>query len=214
MNNDILPPGQRKTNTAKQKKPAELDVSTSALDKVMPKPDASIDLKDDKKLEKKRRFAFISHLKHHHWHHMNKAEKIMMAAGALLIVIALFGCIYAFATANPQTKLNDKIVHTKKKPVDNRVAAPLTGLLIDPTLAKRPVTAIMIENSLDARPQSGLQDAGVVFEAIAEAGIKRFLELFQDTRPGYIGPVRSLRPYYIDFGWPYQAAIAHVGGSP
>jgi hypothetical protein len=40
------------------------------------------------------------------------------------------------------------------------------------------------------------------------------LALFQDTRPGYIGPVRSLRPYYIDFGWPYQASIAHVGGSP
>ena len=72
----------------------------------------------------------------------------------------------------------------------------------------------MIENSLDARPQSGLQDAGVVYEAIAEGGITRFLALFQDNQPQYIGPVRSLRPYYIDFAVPFDASIAHVGGSP
>jgi hypothetical protein len=72
----------------------------------------------------------------------------------------------------------------------------------------------MIENSPDARPQSGLQDAGVVVEAIAEGGITRFLTLFQESQPQYIGPVRSLRPYYIDFAAPFQAGIAHVGGSP
>jgi hypothetical protein len=72
----------------------------------------------------------------------------------------------------------------------------------------------MIENSHDARPQSGLQDAGVVYEAIAEAGITRFLAVFQDAQPQYIGPVRSLRPYYIDYAAPYQASIVHVGGSP
>jgi len=38
--------------------------------------------------------------------------------------------------------------------------------------------------------------------------------LFQDTQPQYIGPVRSLRPYYIDFVSPFDAGIAHVGGSP
>jgi hypothetical protein len=72
----------------------------------------------------------------------------------------------------------------------------------------------MIENSDDARPQSGLQDAGVVYEAIAEAGITRFLALFQDASPQYIGPVRSLRPYYIDYASAFQASIVHVGGSP
>src|SRR5262249_44865010 len=71
-----------------------------------------------------------------------------------------------------------------------------------------------IENSDDARPQSGLQEAGVVYEAIAEAGITRFMALFQETGPQYIGPVRSLRPYYIDFAAPFQASIVHVGGSP
>jgi hypothetical protein len=71
----------------------------------------------------------------------------------------------------------------------------------------------MIENSPDARPQSGLRDAGVVYEAVAEGGITRFLALFQDTEPTYVGPVRSVRPYYLDFLGPYDGAIAHVGGS-
>ena len=44
----------------------------------------------------------------------------------------------------------------------------------------------MIENSLEARPQSGLSQAGVVFEAVAEGGITRFLALFQDEQPGSI----------------------------
>ena len=77
----------------------------------------------------------------------------------------------------------------------------------------KPVTAIMIENSPDARPHSGLKQAEVVYEAIAEGGITRFLTLFQQHKPQLIGPVRSLRMYYVDWLAPYQASVAHVGGS-
>ena len=72
----------------------------------------------------------------------------------------------------------------------------------------------MIENSLDARPQSGINQAGVIFEAIAEGGITRFITLYQEAQPQYVGPVRSLRPYYIDWAAAFDAPIAHVGGSP
>jgi hypothetical protein len=72
----------------------------------------------------------------------------------------------------------------------------------------------MIENSLDARPQSGLDQAGVVFEAIAEAGITRFLALYQDTQPNYLGPVRSARPYYVRWCLSFDCDYGHVGGSP
>lgn len=71
----------------------------------------------------------------------------------------------------------------------------------------------MIENSLDARPQSGIKQAGVVYEAIAEGGITRFLTLHQEDKPQLIGPVRSVRPYFVDWLTPYQASVAHVGGS-
>ena len=85
--------------------------------------------------------------------------------------------------------------------------------MADRASVTKPVTAIMIENSPDARPQSGLKDAEVVYEAIAEGGITRFLALYQQHAPSLVGPVRSLRPYYLSWATPYDASIAHVGGS-
>lgn len=100
-----------------------------------------------------------------------------------------------------------------EKPVKTTEPSKLTGVEVKPELNKRSVTAVMIENSLDARPQSGLASAGVVFEAIAEGGITRFLTLFQEDQPKNLGPVRSVRPYYVDWLQGFDASVAHVGGS-
>lgn len=103
-------------------------------------------------------------------------------------------------------------VMAKEQPTIYR--SPLTGKQVDSEAAtKQLVTAIMIENSPDARPQSGLKEAGVVFGAIAEGGIIRFLALYQESKPQLIGPVRSLRPYYIDWLAPFDPSVAHIGGS-
>ena len=92
--------------------------------------------------------------------------------------------------------------------------SPLTGLEVsDEAATTQPVTAVMIENSPEARPQSGLKDSGVVFEAIAEGGITRFAALYQEQKPSLIGPVRSVRMYYVDWIAAFNASIAHVGGS-
>lgn len=92
--------------------------------------------------------------------------------------------------------------------------SPLTGVEVpDEAATKQQVTGIMIENSPDARPQSGLKDSGVVFEAIAEGGITRFAVLYQEQKPELVGPVRSLRPYYLEWMRPFDASIVHVGGS-
>src|SRR5262249_15833287 len=107
-----------------------------------------------------------------------------------------------------------------KKVIAQKVTAPavtlstLSGLPVDPAVNQRPVTGVMIENSVQARPQSGLNQAGVVFEAIAEGGITRFLALYQDTTPDNVGPIRSARPYYEQWALGFDAGYAHVGGSP
>ncbi len=100
------------------------------------------------------------------------------------------------------------------KPRPKEYFAPLTGLKVgtEDDLTK-PVYAIMIENNLEGRPQSGLKDAEVVYEAIAEGGITRFMAFYQQNRPSLIGPVRSIRPYDINWAVPYQASLVHVGGS-
>lgn len=101
----------------------------------------------------------------------------------------------------------------KKKVVAPKFYSPLTGAETSEDLTKRHITAIMIENSPDARPQSGLKDAGVIFEAVAEGGITRFIALYQEGRPGLIGPVRSVRPYYVEWAAGFDPAVAHIGGS-
>ena len=73
----------------------------------------------------------------------------------------------------------------------------------------------MIENHVDARPQSGLSGADVVYEAVAEGGITRFLAMFYCQDAGKVGPVRSARTYFIDFASEYGdfPLYAHVGGA-
>lgn len=219
MDSDILRPRQSKTKTIKKMARSAI---VSEHPKLSEQPSASIaDIKpmvvaDDSSPAKKLSLANIRSNAHpKHWYNLTKPEKLVLLGGLTAIFIAIvtssYILIFKAPASIPLASTPPKVVAAPKP---TTVAAPLTGLQIEPALASRPVTAIMIENSLDARPQSGLQDAGIVFEAIAEGGITRFVALYQDSRPQYIGPVRSLRPYYIDFSVPFDAAIAHVGGSP
>lgn len=114
----------------------------------------------------------------------------------------------------PEPKVNNTT--TTKKVVEKPKTiyySPLSGEAVADQTATKAVTAIMLENSPDARPQSGLKDAEVVYEAVAEGGITRFLALYQQKQPETIGPVRSIRMYYVDWLTPYNASVAHVGGS-
>ncbi len=76
--------------------------------------------------------------------------------------------------------------------------------------------AVMIENHEDARPyHTGLQDAVMVQEFLVEGFISRFVALFDARRmPKEVGPVRSLRPYFLDAVAPWTRTIFHAGGSP
>lgn len=142
----------------------------------------------------------------------NKKIIVVSAITGLLIVFITLLWYYVLR-AEPAPPATPTVVKKEEPPKPTTVPSPLTGVLVKPELAKLPTTGVMIENSPDARPQSGLYDAGVVFEAIAEGGITRFLALFQESQPSQIGPVRSVRPYYLDFLKPFDAPIAHAGGS-
>jgi hypothetical protein len=79
---------------------------------------------------------------------------------------------------------------------------------------KRRPLAVMIENHEEARPQSGLTSADIVYEAVAEGGITRFMALFYcNLADVQVGPVRSARTYFLDWLGEYDALYAHVGGA-
>lgn len=91
--------------------------------------------------------------------------------------------------------------------------APLTGMPSEEPITRRPL-AIMINNAPAARPQSGLIDADVVYEVLAEGGVTRLVSLYQSkTDNAKIGPIRSIRPYMIDLGESYHAVTVHAGAS-
>ncbi len=77
---------------------------------------------------------------------------------------------------------------------------------------KRPL-AVMVENHVDARPALGLSRADIIYEAVAEGGITRFMSLFLCQDVGDIAPIRSARTYFLDWLSEYEASYAHVGGA-
>lgn len=89
----------------------------------------------------------------------------------------------------------------------------INGNLVDADKAKLRPIAVVIENHSDSRPQSGLTDAEIVYETLAEGGITRFLAIFQTREPREMGPVRSARPYFNFIANMWSAPIAHAGGS-
>jgi hypothetical protein len=99
-------------------------------------------------------------------------------------------------------------------PSPKTVPALLDGVGVEPgSDALRPL-AVMIENHPEARPQSGLNSASIVYEALAEGGITRFMALYRDARqPVRVGPVRSARVYYVELANEYGAFYAHAGGN-
>lgn len=181
-----------------------VDDSTGAI-QPPPKKDKPTDRKDNKSWKEK----FLSRGLEV-WPHTEKQKKIGVAAIAVLLV---FGSITTYAL----NKILKRPFEISSSTImfEPRTTSPsrLTGVEISNKLNERHVTSIMIENSPDARPQSGLYDAGVVFEAIAEGGITRFNALYLESRPDYIGPIRSVRPYYIDLFLPFDPSFVHAGGS-
>lgn len=140
--------------------------------------------------------------------------QISMGVAAAIVILVGGGVTYAMTRPAKVENTQLAKVAPKPKPTPPPPTSPLTGMAVSAEDAKRPVTGVMIENTTFARPQSGLKEAGVVYEAIAEAGITRFLALYQEAKPANIGPVRSARPYYVDWAHSFDAAYGHVGGSP
>ncbi|MGM1049871.1 MAG: DUF3048 domain-containing protein [Bacillota bacterium] len=92
--------------------------------------------------------------------------------------------------------------------------APLTGMPLEEASNRRPLS-VMINNAPAARPQSGLSQADIVYEVLAEGGITRLIAIFQSqTGIEKIGPIRSIRPYLINIGESYGGVLVHAGGSP
>jgi len=94
---------------------------------------------------------------------------------------------------------------------------PLSGVKLDRSVPARPALAVKVENLPAARPQTGLSWADLVYEEPVEAGITRFIAIYQCQDASRIEPIRSARFTDIDvlkqFGKPlfaYAGGVAQV----
>jgi hypothetical protein len=130
----------------------------------------------------------------------------------------------ATAAATPSPTLGSTAVPTPSPipvptpvPTPTPVAAVSNGAWIPADQAVRATRhpiAVMIDDAAAARPQSGLADADVFYQALAEGGIPRYMAVFQAGDPKAVGPVRSARRYYVGWAKEWRALYAHAGGAP
>lgn len=108
------------------------------------------------------------------------------------------------------TKSASKDSKVEEKP---KYYAPLSGVETEKDIKSEPIFSVMLDNHPDARPQSGLGDAEIIYEFKAEGQYTRYLALFQKNHPSVIGPVRSARPYFANTAKEYNSIYSHWGGS-
>ncbi|NEK92593.1 DUF3048 domain-containing protein [Modestobacter muralis] len=128
--------------------------------------------------------------------------------GPVLLAGALLGAVVSCGPADPAPVA---AAPAPAAPVPS--LWPLTGL-DSGTALPRPALAVKIENSVQARPQTGLGAADLVWEEVVEGGITRYVAVYHSTLPAEVGPVRSVRPMDAAIAAPLHGLFAFSGGQP
>ncbi|MGP4040891.1 DUF3048 domain-containing protein [Gracilibacillus sp. D59] len=137
---------------------------------------------------------------------------------SLLLIIVLCSLVACSnneeeAVKKQEQEEPEEIVEEKPaEPKEPEFVSPFTGLEAEEELTDRAV-AIMVNNHPKARPQTGLSQADIVFEILAEGNITRLMALFHGDIPERVGPVRSARPYYFNLANDYNAIYVYHGAA-
>ncbi|MFH2105213.1 MAG: DUF3048 domain-containing protein, partial [Parcubacteria group bacterium] len=140
-----------------------------------------------------------------------KAQIVLIVVVAVLAAGTVLGY---YAVSDGGLKFSD--LEDKEQPEEETTTARrLDGVIVEEGETDYWPVAVMIENITSVRPQSGLSDANVVYEALAEGGIARFMAIFDNGGTAEkIGPVRSARSYYLEWLSEYDALYTFSGAYP
>lgn len=162
------------------------------------------------------------------WQGLSKGQKIGVGLGVgFAAVIILGGSLvwvlkrgqsrspYETAPPTPIPAISLELSQpTEPKDHEN----PINGVMMtksefEEALTRKPLL-VMMDNLVDARPQTGLNQADLVYEALVEGGITRFMPLYWQSAPQKVGPVRSMRAYFLDWiaEWG-DPLFMHIGGA-
>ncbi len=142
-----------------------------------------------------------------------KNKKWIYIGSAAAVVIAI---VAGFLLFSPDSDIGSLVNTIRPDNNQDLVRRSIDGVYVPDDQSNYFPVAVMIENFVLSRPPSGLSEANLVYEALVEGGITRFMAVYagQMITVPEIGPVRSARPYYLDWTLGFGSLYAHVGGSP
>lgn len=153
--------------------------------------------------------------------YIERSRSTLLWIGIVFVLVLIVGLTFTIVLTRPikpatQQRNNPSDALGTGSTTQPSLARLLDGVpVIDASTTSLAPYAVMVENSMDAWPLSGPSKADVVFEAPVEGAITRFMLLFDpSSTTTQIGPVRSARPYFVEWANAYGAMYAHVGGSP
>ena len=133
---------------------------------------------------------------------MNLRQRLLIWGATLALVLVAGVFAWRSVPAYPRLELHEP-----------SLALPDPSKILDPTADGAPLLLVVVENTPEARPQSGLAEACLVYALPTEARITRFLAAYCQERPAVIGPVRSARRYMLDIASDLGAILVHAGQS-
>lgn len=141
------------------------------------------------------------------------ASRRRLGVAVVLVLLAAVACSRTAppTTSTPSASSTSLAPTTTPPPPPPPVLWPLTGVPATGPIT-RPALAVKIENSIDARPQTGLNAADMVWEEVVEGGITRYVAVYHSQVPPTIGPVRSVRPMDPAIAAPLHGLFAFSGG--
>lgn len=145
----------------------------------------------------------------------NRRNLLIKIGLIILAIVTILSLLFLIPSLFVKPEKSKHSEHSDNKSEPLKYYSTLSGEEIpSPEHDQKPTFCIQIPNGLDgARPHVGLHQAKVIFEAIAEGGITRFAAIFQDPTASAIGPIRSLRTYFLSWDTPFDCTVVHAGGS-
>jgi Protein of unknown function (DUF3048) N-terminal domain/Protein of unknown function (DUF3048) C-terminal domain len=146
---------------------------------------------------------------------LSKRGRVVAWVAGVVVIIVVAVTVVALATGKSPSEALGAAVKKLPGVGDETPTCPLTGQdAPGGKVPDRPVAAVKVENTTDARPQVGLDKADIVYEELVEGGITRFITLFQCNDANRVGPVRSARTtdpgVLLQYGRPI---LAYSGGT-
>lgn len=142
---------------------------------------------------------------------MDKSVKIALVL--IFVIMLVVGGIFAATKINKSGIATSIEVNQTGNEEDTLMEEPKGPNIEIFKGTDRPI-AFMIDNNVNAQPQSSINKAYVVYEIIVEGNETRLMAVFKGAEADVIGPMRSARHYFLDYAMEHDAIYTHLGLSP